>query len=102
MHTSTDTCLHLCLHLCPHTAVPVKHWKQPEVASWLTECGFEPFIDTFKQHHIVGRMLVHLDDQTLQQMGVQLKPQRMAIMAACEELSLLQHAGVLLNRVLCA
>ncbi|GBG41411.1 hypothetical protein CBR_g74397, partial [Chara braunii] len=42
-----------------------KQWTKEDVASWLTEKGFQQYAEVFIEHEITGSMLLQLDRESL-------------------------------------
>ena len=45
-------------------------WKEAQVQSWLKESGHRKYASAFKAHRIDGEALIHLDNESLKDIGV--------------------------------
>jgi len=60
--------------------VPPKEWSVIEVCDWLNRYCFTQYLDSFSQHLINGALLLDLDDNDLQELGVKDKFHRRSIL----------------------
>ena len=75
----------------------VLSWSTDDVCEWIQNIGLAPddktgaslklYLDTFRRHNIDGKMLLHLNDQTLEEeLGMMKKLDRLRVLYSIEEL----------------
>ena len=59
-------------------------WDERDVAAWLTDLGLSVHAPAFADSRVNGRLLLSLDDEDLQELGVASRLQRKLILTRCE------------------
>lgn len=69
-----------------HTATPVPNWTEEDVKAWLQAVGFDQLAHVCEEHGIDGTVLMHLDSESLRDLGFIKVGQRLRLMRLINEL----------------
>ena len=60
-------------------------WDEQDVGAWLNSLGLGDHAPAFANSRVNGRLLLSLDDEDLQELGVASRLQRKLILTRCED-----------------
>jgi hypothetical protein len=84
--STSSTCMDAIDHEAQAPITPSQpiRWDERDVAAWLTDLGLSVHAPAFADSRVNGRLLLSLDDEDLQELGVASRLQRKLILTRCE------------------